>query len=157
VQDSITVKRLKVASATSYVQILTSLILWCSKSFCKCIQVGKNNMLLDGGMSGTKLSKWELSEAIKRGKQEQPDTNRIKQAFCECRIVGTRPKQRVCGWLWYGMVEYNEWSVRGLDINARQHTMMRCTANLQCSQVTTWSMGLWAKGSGSFKDFWTIY
>ena len=46
-------KTKKVASVTSHVQILTSLILWCTKSFCKCykcIQVGKHNMLLDVGM-----------------------------------------------------------------------------------------------------------
>ena len=54
--DCTTVTRLKVASVTSHVQILTSLILWCSKNFCKCIQVGKNNMLLDKDMSGTRYS-----------------------------------------------------------------------------------------------------
>ena len=52
VQGCTTKTRLKVASATSHVRILTSLILWCSKRFCKCIQVGKNNML----MSSTRYS-----------------------------------------------------------------------------------------------------
>ena len=70
--------------------------------------------------------------------------------------MGTRLKQKVCGWLWYGVAKYNEWSVREPDINVRQHTMTRCTANLQCSQVTTWSIGLWAEGTGSFEDCWTV-
>jgi hypothetical protein len=59
-----------------------------------------------------KLSKRELSEAIENDIKEANESSRtpteLREHFAECRIVGARPKQRVCGWLWYGTAEYND-------------------------------------------------